>query len=88
MHYFLCQPVMIGDDLLSDIEGIFFLFLLLFLVLTEEGAQNVGIRGILVRTGKYTPKDEQNSKVKPFLIVDNFHEAIEWIADHNRKFPS
>lgn len=56
------RAVMIGDDLVNDIGG----------------AQASGIRGILVRTGKYRPADEFDTKTKPDLVVDSIAEA----ADH------
>jgi len=59
------EVVMIGDDILSDIGG----------------AQEAGLRGILVKTGKFCEEDleEQGEKVKPFMIVDDFAHAIDWI---------
>ena len=46
--------IMIGDDIQSDVLG----------------AQNAGIKGILVRTGKFTPKDLDGTIV-PDDIVDS-----------------
>ena len=40
------------------------------------GAQSCGLRGILVRTGKYRPTDESHPKVKPDKIVDNLAEIV------------
>eukprot|EP01112_Ceratiomyxa_fruticulosa_P016790 TRINITY_DN5119_c0_g1_i1.p1 TRINITY_DN5119_c0_g1~~TRINITY_DN5119_c0_g1_i1.p1 ORF type:complete len:287 (-),score=57.69 TRINITY_DN5119_c0_g1_i1:92-889(-) len=57
------EVVMIGDDILTDIGA----------------AQEIGIKGILVKTGKYTPADETNLVVKPFLIAENFSDAVDWI---------
>jgi len=62
------EAVMIGDDIVSDVGG----------------AQDVGIRGILVRTGKFTKKDENHPTVKPHAIVNDFLHAIEWIDKFNR----
>ncbi|CAG7723246.1 unnamed protein product, partial [Allacma fusca] len=57
------QVVMIGDDIVGDVGG----------------AQGVGLRGVLVRTGKFQPSDENHEKVKPDAIVDNFSQAIDQI---------
>lgn len=54
------HAVMIGDDLENDVGG----------------AQANGIRGILVRTGKYRTEDESQAKIKPDLVVDNIAVAI------------
>jgi HAD superfamily hydrolase (TIGR01458 family) len=57
------KAVMIGDDLENDIGG----------------AQALGIRGILVRTGKYRPEDGSDPNIKPGLIVDDFPVAVDEI---------
>ena len=57
---------MVGDDIVSDVGG----------------AQKAGIRGVLVRTGKYTDKDENHPLVKPDLIVDNFKALVDIILKH------
>jgi len=57
------EAVMVGDDVVSDVGG----------------AQNAGIRGVLVRTGKYTTQDESHPTVKPHLIVDNFKALVDLI---------
>lgn len=63
----ICVPpnraMMIGDDLENDIGG----------------AQSHGIRGVLVRTGKYRPSDEVHATIKPHLVVDTFADAVEQI---------
>lgn len=61
------EVVMIGDDLESDCGG----------------AQNCGIRGVLVRTGKFRPSDENHPSVKPDAIVTNLYQAVELILNHN-----
>ncbi|XP_022186589.2 phospholysine phosphohistidine inorganic pyrophosphate phosphatase isoform X1 [Nilaparvata lugens] len=58
------EAVMIGDDVVSDVGG----------------AQNSGMRGILVRTGKYRTKDEQHV-IKPDAIFNNFNDAIHAILN-------
>jgi ribonucleotide monophosphatase NagD (HAD superfamily) len=46
---------MIGDDILTDISG----------------ARTMGIKGILVRTGKYRKNAADHSLVKPDCIIDS-----------------
>ncbi|CAL4149297.1 unnamed protein product, partial [Meganyctiphanes norvegica] len=58
------QAVMVGDDIVSDVGG----------------AQKCGIRGVLVRTGKYTPKCENHPTVKPNFIADNLANAVDLIV--------
>jgi HAD superfamily hydrolase (TIGR01458 family) len=55
------SAVMIGDDLENDIGG----------------AQALGIRGILVRTGKYLPEDESDPEIRPDTIVDDVSAAVD-----------
>jgi len=62
--------VMVGDDIISDVGG----------------AQKAGIRGILVRTGKYTSADENHEQVKPDQIVDNLAALADIIIAHNKTF--
>ena len=59
------RAVMIGDDLESDVGG----------------AQASGIRGILVRTGKYRRADETHETIKPDLVVNDIGEAAEAILE-------
>ncbi|MBS1159237.1 MAG: HAD-superfamily subfamily hydrolase [Proteobacteria bacterium] len=54
------DAVLIGDDLSDDIGG----------------AQAAGIPGLLVRTGKFRPADEAQSRLKPAAIVDDFAAAV------------
>ncbi|NWU97643.1 HDHD2 protein, partial [Upupa epops] len=64
-----CAPeeaVMIGDDCRDDVGG----------------AQNVGMRGILVKTGKYRPADEDKINPAPYLTCENFPVAVEHILEH------
>lgn len=53
------ETVMIGDDIKGDIQG----------------AQEAGLRTILVRTGKYRPSDE-NSGIKPDKIIDSIADLL------------
>ncbi|ESO97211.1 hypothetical protein LOTGIDRAFT_226773 [Lottia gigantea] len=57
------QVVMIGDDVVNDVGG----------------AQSCGMRGVLVRTGKYRFQDENHPEVKPDGIVDNLAQAVDMI---------
>src|SRR3954452_11175884 len=57
---------MIGDDLESDIAG----------------AQGIGMRGVLVRTGKFRPDPVERSSVKPDGIVSSIGHLPEWIEEH------
>lgn len=56
------DAVMIGDDVIDDIQG----------------AIAVGMRGILVKTGKYREGDENKIENKP-IVVASFVEAVEKI---------
>ncbi|XP_037287930.2 phospholysine phosphohistidine inorganic pyrophosphate phosphatase [Rhipicephalus microplus] len=60
--------VMIGDDLVCDVGG----------------AQSAGMRGVLVRTGKFRPEDENHPTIKPDAIVKNLLEAIERVLSTER----
>lgn len=59
--------VMIGDDLESDVGG----------------AQRVGLRGCLVRTGKYRDVDESHPTISPDHVADDFPAAVEWLLRAN-----
>jgi HAD superfamily hydrolase (TIGR01458 family) len=50
--------IIIGDDIESDIKG----------------AQRMGIRGVLVKTGKFLPSDLQRDIVKPWRIIGSILE--------------
>ena len=54
------EAIMIGDDIIGDVGG----------------AQNCGIQGVLVRTGKYRSSDENHPKVTPIRIVDNLAQFV------------
>ncbi|CAL8120562.1 unnamed protein product [Orchesella dallaii] len=60
------EVVMIGDDILGDVGG----------------AQRAGLRGVLVRTGKFRISDENHATVKPDGIVDNLLQAVNLIMSH------
>ena len=62
------EVLMVGDDLMGDVKG----------------AQDVGMRGVLVRTGKFRSSDAHHPTVKPDAIVENLAEAIREIVAANR----
>lgn len=64
------ETIMIGDDIVSDVGG----------------AQSVGMRGFLVRTGKYKKSDETDRGVKADFVFDNLKNAIENIIIQQQKF--
>jgi len=55
------QAVMIGDDIIGDVQG----------------AQRAGLRGVLVRTGKFQPADLERGVV-PDGILDSIAELPDW----------
>lgn len=62
----LFKVVMIGDDIESDVGG----------------AQGCGLRGVLVKTGKFRPADENHPRVKPDAIVINLFQAVEMVLNN------
>jgi len=59
------QTVMIGDDVEADVAG----------------AQAAGLKGILVRTGKYRPGDEDSVSPPPDAVVADLAAAVDWILE-------
>jgi HAD superfamily hydrolase (TIGR01458 family) len=59
--------LMIGDDVESDVLG----------------AQAVGIGGVLVRTGKFLPRDLRNAQHKPDHVIDSFVDLPSLIEQLN-----
>ncbi|XP_055376347.1 haloacid dehalogenase-like hydrolase domain-containing protein 2 [Condylostylus longicornis] len=59
------ECVMIGDDANDDVAG----------------AMNIGMKAILVKTGKYLPDAE--IPVQPTALLDNFASAVKWIENYN-----
>lgn len=55
------DAVCVGDDLESDVGG----------------AQSAGLRGILVKTGKFRPSDLERSPVVPFRVLDSLADLPE-----------
>lgn len=52
------QVAMIGDDIRTDVRG----------------AQAAGMRGVLVRTGKYREDIVRNSGIRPDLVIDSIRD--------------
>uniref|UniRef100_A0A183C6U9 Haloacid dehalogenase-like hydrolase domain-containing protein 3 n=1 Tax=Globodera pallida TaxID=36090 RepID=A0A183C6U9_GLOPA len=59
------EVVMVGDDIQSDVGA----------------AQQVGMCGVQVRTGKWRPEWEQHPTVIPDMIADNLLEAVSVILN-------
>ncbi|XP_076163810.1 haloacid dehalogenase-like hydrolase domain-containing protein 2 isoform X1 [Ptiloglossa arizonensis] len=57
------EAIMIGDDVRDDVAG----------------AQAIGIRGLLVQTGKYQEGDENTITPSPTKVCSSFVEAVEYI---------
>ena len=57
---------MVGDDLETDVVG----------------ARGVGMRAVLVRTGKFRPDIVERSRVQPDGIVSSIAHLPDWIEDH------
>lgn len=55
------ETLMVGDDIKGDIEG----------------AQKAGLRGLLVRTGKFSPNDLQQG-IEPDGIIDSVADLPAW----------
>lgn len=61
------EAVMVGDDINSDVGG----------------AQSAGIRGILVRTGKFSEKRLNESEIVPCRVIDSVGDLPELIGGSN-----
>jgi HAD superfamily hydrolase (TIGR01458 family) len=61
------NTIMIGDDIKGDIEG----------------AQNAGIRGLLVKTGKFQQSDLEKG-IRPYDVIDSIARLPSWWDAHNR----
>jgi len=59
----LARCVMIGDDAVDDVQG----------------AMDVGMKAILVRTGKYREGDEARFRTPPLAIVDDVAAAVAFL---------
>jgi HAD superfamily hydrolase (TIGR01458 family) len=63
------SAVMIGDDVESDIAG----------------AMAAGLKGLLVRTGKYRSGDEAKIAPPPNVVLADLSEAVDWILKWARE---
>ncbi len=68
LGYDRSDVAMIGDDAEADVGG----------------AVAAGLKGILVRTGKYRPGDERELEIAPDCIADSLDEAVAWILGQCR----
>jgi len=59
------ETVMVGDDVLADVDG----------------ALAAGIKGILVKTGKYQPGDESKITRPGAEILADINAAVGWVLD-------
>jgi len=57
---------MVGDDLEADVAG----------------AHGIGMRTILVRTGKFRPDEVEASRIRPDGIVSSIAHLPEWLEEH------
>ena len=56
------EVAVIGDDIEADVKG----------------GIDAGLKGILVKTGKFTPED-LNKGIKPDLVIENINELLKYI---------
>lgn len=66
LHIEAGKAVMIGDDAIDDVNG----------------AMNVGMMGILVKTGKYRSGDENKPGTFPTAVCENFPSAVDYILKY------
>jgi ribonucleotide monophosphatase NagD (HAD superfamily) len=59
------EIVMFGDDIETDIAG----------------AQKAGLKGVLLRTGKFRPADLEG-KIKPDAVLDSIADLPNWWMSH------
>jgi ribonucleotide monophosphatase NagD (HAD superfamily) len=57
---------MVGDDLETDVVG----------------ARGLGMRAVLVRTGKFRPDAVETARIKPDGIVSSIAHLPEWLEEH------
>ena len=58
------ESIMIGDDIINDVEG----------------SKLAGIKGILVKTGKYRKDLVEKSNIEPDLIISSIDEIKESLS--------
>jgi len=61
------EALMVGDDIEADIGG----------------ALNAGLAAVQVRTGKYRPRDDELSDIRPTGRIDSLAELAEWVSRHS-----
>lgn len=61
------EALMVGDDLMSDVIG----------------GQAVGLHGVLVRTGKFLPRDLERAEEAPDHVIDSFVDLPDLVARLN-----
>ena len=66
LHTSAADALMIGDDIRGDIAG----------------AQAAGVRGLLVRTGKFRPAD-LGGEIRPDGVLDGIGGLRHWWETHN-----
>jgi HAD superfamily hydrolase (TIGR01458 family) len=59
------EAVMVGDDIESDIAG----------------AKRVGMRAVLVRTGKFRPAALDEADPQPDAVIDSVADLPDWLAE-------
>jgi HAD superfamily hydrolase (TIGR01458 family) len=57
---------MVGDDLESDVAG----------------ARGIGMKTVLVRTGKFRPDEVERSRIRPDGIVSSIGHLPDWLEEH------
>ncbi|MCY0867599.1 MAG: HAD hydrolase-like protein [Aquificaceae bacterium] len=57
------EALMVGDDIEFDVKG----------------AQDAGIRGVLVKTGKFRPEDLKKG-IEPFAILESVAELPRFLS--------
>jgi HAD superfamily hydrolase (TIGR01458 family) len=57
------ETIMVGDDVESDVGG----------------AKSVGMRGVLVRTGKFTEEALESAEPKPDVVLDSVRDLPGWL---------
>lgn len=59
------QTWMVGDDIVGDVQG----------------AQSAGLKGVLVKTGKFRPSDLEGER-KPDAVLDSISELPQWCSKY------
>ena len=84
----LDEILMVGDDVRDDVIGKFiskWMKLQLYKFnekwIFYKGAQEAGLLGGLVKTGKYRPGDEEKCETKPNFVFDNLLDVAKLITD-------